>query len=113
MFNWQEGRQGSGYRKALLATSKFLKFDLYLLHYPDGSYIAWHTDPAVEGYEHHRINITLKKPRGGGQFITRKGNVTIMWKSRIVKFRPDITEHCVSMCHGERYVLSLGWLRKK
>ena len=48
-FRWQRGRQGTGYDKMLLLTARWpLRFDSYLIRYPEGSEIPPHTDP-VQG----------------------------------------------------------------
>lgn len=106
---WQEGRQGSGYFKLKLLESKLFKFDIYLLKFPVYSYIDWHVDPSVEGYEHHRLNLVLKKAEGG-VFLKFGYPET---NSRINKFRPDLVRHSVTeVTKGTRWVLSFGWLRK-
>ena len=103
---WEEGRQGSGYFKCLLAQG--LSWDFYLLRYPKGAFIAGHTDP-VEGKEHHRVNLVLKKAKEGGQFWCRGRRTKAR---RLVKFRPDIQVHGVNEVRsGTRWVLSFGWVR--
>lgn len=68
-FRWQRGRQGTGYDKMLLLTARWpLPFDSYLLRYPEGSEIPPHTDPVGAG-RHYRLNIVLKSPRAGGEFV--------------------------------------------
>lgn len=104
--NWIEGRQGTGYFKLKIFSSKWLGVDCYLLKYETGSFIPPHTDP-VEGFEHHRINIELKRAYGGHCYII--GRNKRWW--RFTYFRPDIQEHWVSMISkGTRYVLSIGWV---
>lgn len=110
---WTDGRQGSGYRKMLLMMSKLFRFDVYLIHFPPNSYIHWHVDPVTEGFEHHRLNIVLKKSKNGGQFKTQNNKLIFNWKSRIIKFRPDVVSHAVSPVTTSRWVLSIGWLRRK
>lgn len=121
LLKWEEGRQGSGYLKFRLFESKLFKFDLYLLKYPTGSYIHWHTDPSVEGYNHWRCNLVIKEAVGG-EFITENYGAygsydidrMIHIQTRFLNiFRPDITNHMVTKVEsGTRYVLSLGWLTK-
>lgn len=107
---WIKGRQNSGYSKLKLLESKLLKFDIYLLKYPKGSYIDVHIDPSPEGYEHHRLNLILKKAEKGGTFVL--DNVDQI--GRIHKFRPDIQEHSLHKIEsGTRWVLSFGWLKKE
>lgn len=106
---WEPGRQGSGYFKKCLALSKRLRFDAYVLYYPTGSYIDWHTD-VVPGAKHWRLNIVLKHAVAGGNCLTSiQGYVRKWW--RFTLMRPDITCHSVSTIKvGTRYVLSIGWL---
>jgi hypothetical protein len=102
---WLAGRQGTGYRKLLLAQGSF--WDAWLLDYPTGSEIPLHTDP-VAGKRHFRVNIVLKRGTGGefrGETLLRLGRLTV--------FRPDIAPHSVA-CVGKRrrVVLSLGWVTR-
>ncbi len=61
-FRWRRGRQGTGYDKMLLATAAWpIRFDSYLIRYPEGSEIPPHTDPVADG-RHYRLNIVLKSP---------------------------------------------------
>ena len=113
MFRWVAGRQGSGYFKMKLFESWLLKCDCYLLKYPKGSFINWHQDPTPVQYEHHRLNITLKKAYGGLFKVDGEHRGSLKY-GRIVHFRPDITPHRVTeVLEGTRYVLSIGWLRRK
>jgi hypothetical protein len=106
-FRWQPGRQGTGYDKMLLLTTPWpIRFDSYLLRYPDGSEVPPHTDP-VTGARHYRLNIILKAPRAGGEFVCAS---PIFASKRIKLFRPDDCEHSVTrVSGGSRYVLSIGW----
>lgn len=99
--NWELGRQGTGYLKRKLGQGK--TWDLWLLKYPKGSKIPWHTDP-VEGKRHWRLNIVLWGPQSfrGETFMQLWG---------VVLFRPDIMTHKVKGVNRVRYVLSLGWVR--
>jgi hypothetical protein len=108
-FRWQRGRQGTGYDKMLLAAARWpLPFDSYLIRYPEGSEIPPHTDPVQAG-RHYRLNIVLKSPRSGGDFVC----ATPIFETRRIKlFRPDACEHSVTrVVGGSRYVFSLGWVR--
>lgn len=115
---WSEGRQGGGYLKLKLLESKLFKFDLYLLKFPSGSVVHDHIDPSQEGYEHHRLNIILKKvnPKKGGVFYTYLPNgLKQRWKVRMVKFRPDITKHGMTQIAPDDWSLwlTIGWLKRK
>ena len=108
---WTEGRQGSGYFKRLLGCGQFLSipWDLYLIKFPEGSFINTHTDPVQPGDEHYRLNIVVKGAEGG-KFHGR----TLYETKRVKLFRPDIEPHWVSEVEkGTRYVLSFGFLLKK
>ncbi|WKE64039.1 2OG-Fe(II) oxygenase [Gallaecimonas kandeliae] len=110
LFRWQKGRQQSGYEKMLLAGATWpVKFDLYLLRFPEGCEVPPHRD-AVQSGKHFRLNIVLKKAKEGGDFICQS---PIYCSSRIKFFRPDLCGHSVSkVVSGNRYLLSLGWIRK-
>jgi hypothetical protein len=104
MSEWIEGRQGSGYFKKLIFQGPF--FDCYLLKFPEGSCVHWHTDP-VPGKRHWRLNIFLKQCERGGHFIRKGFSDNI--GARFQLFRPDIQEHMVTpVDKGVRYVLSIG-----
>lgn len=109
-FRWQKGRQGTGYDKMLLLTAHWpLPFDSYLIRYPEGSEIPPHTDPVTTD-RHYRLNVILKSPREGGDFVCA---TPIFATRRIKLFRPDACEHSVTrVVGGSRYVFSLGWVRK-
>lgn len=110
-FRWQSGRQGSGYDKMLLLTAPWpVPFDSYLIRYPEGSSIPPHRDPVQTG-RHYRLNIVLKAPKSGGEFLCEN---PIYQSRRIKLFRPDICEHSVSKVQGgSRYILSIGWVLGK
>jgi hypothetical protein len=105
---WQRGRQGTGYDKMLLLTAPWpVPFDSYLIRYPEGTSIPPHTDPVQQG-RHYRLNIVLKAPKSGGEFICAS---PIFSSRRIKLFRPDLCEHSVTEVRGgSRYVLSIGWV---
>ena len=107
-FRWQRGRQGTGYDKMLLFTARWpLRFDSYLIRYPDGSEIPPHRDPVSAG-RHYRLNLILKSPRAGGEFVC---DAPLFATRRIKLFRPDACSHSVTrVVGGSRYVLSLGWV---
>ena len=108
LFRWEKGRQLSGYDKMLLLGSKwFIKFDVYLLRFKEGSEIKPHTDKVDNG-KHYRLNIVLKQALKGGEFICSN---PIYQSSRIKFFRPDTCEHSVTkVIRGNRYLLSIGWV---
>lgn len=110
-FRWRRGRQGTGYDKMLLLTARWpIPFDSYLIRYPEGSEIPAHTDPVQSG-RHYRLNVVLKAPQSGGEFICA---TPIYASKRIKLFRPDACEHSVTrVMGGSRYVLSLGWVLGK
>lgn len=110
-FRWQKGRQGTGYDKMLLITSHWpIPFDSYLLRYPEGSEIPPHTDP-VETGRHYRLNVILKSPKSGGEFLC---DTPLFATRRIKLFRPDVCKHSVTrVVGGSRYVFSLGWIMGK
>jgi hypothetical protein len=107
-FRWQRGRQGTGYDKMLLATGSWpLRFDTYLIRYPEGSHVPPHTDPVQSG-RHYRLNIVLKAPAQGGEFVCAR---PLFESSRVKFFRPDLCEHSVTPVQGgSRYLLSIGWV---
>lgn len=109
LFRWERGRQLSGYDKMLLCgATRPLKFDMYLLKFPEGSEIPAHTDPVANG-QHYRLNIVLKNAIEGGEFICKD---PIFETRRLKFFRPDVSEHQVSkIIKGNRYLLSIGWLK--
>ena len=94
----------------LLTASWPIPFDSYLIRYPEGSAIPPHIDK-VESGRHYRLNIILKSPASGGEFICKD---PLFATSRVKFFRPDISEHSVTqVVGGSRYVFSLGWVLGK
>jgi len=115
---WDKGRQDSGYEKMLLATSKFFKFDCYILKFPDGVGIPTHVDPSIPGYEHHRFNFFLTTPSIGTGVVTIEGPHWETKHGRAHKFRPDLYQHHMTPArriwsNNATYILSIGWLKKK
>ncbi len=108
---WTPGRQGTGYLKVCLLHSKW--FDLHILKYPVGAHVPLHRDE-VEGYKHHRLNITVRRAEDGGLFGRELNWRQIDYSNRRLHyFRPDVVPHCVTRVRaGIRYVLSIGWLTK-
>ncbi len=106
---WELGRQGTGYFKKKLLQSKWpLPFDLWLLKYPEGTYIPPHRDPVEKG-RHFRLNVVVWKAKVGGDC---KIYLPIpKMAGRINFFRPDLLTHEVTKVEkGTRYVVSLGYI---
>lgn len=116
LWQWDTGRQGGGYSKLLLAFSKHFRFDCYILLLPRWTTINQHVDPSPPGFEHHRVNITLWKPKFGGlTFVSKPNskNLPYLEARRAYHFRPDIQPHSVSCVFSPMLVLfSFGWLKK-
>jgi len=115
-FQWDDGRQLSGYRKMLLATSKLLKFDCYLLKVPDGCSVPAHVDPVIDGFEHYRLNIAIVATPASSKMHVQ-GPAKIFFRGRAILFRPDLYRHEMEPSQffiGESalYLLSIGWLRR-
>ena len=109
--SWVHGRSCGVYFKKELMVAK--KMDVHLIMYPPGGYLERHIDPAPEGYVSHRVNIVLRAPTRGGQFI---GLSTLrLFGGRFIYFKSSETYHGVAKVDGvkSRIVLSIGWLRKK
>ncbi|MGB0833537.1 MAG: 2OG-Fe(II) oxygenase [Psychrobium sp.] len=86
-----------------------IKFDMYLLKFPEGSEIPPHVDKVSSG-KHYRLNIVLKQAARGGEFICASPIFEI---SCIKLFRPDVCEHSVTKVEeGSRYLLSIGWIKR-
>lgn len=109
LFTWQKGRQQTGYDKMLLATAIWpIKFDCYLLKFPEGCEVPPQKDN-VQGGKHYRLNIVLKEASMGGEFVCHS---PIYCTRRIKFFRPDLCEHSVTkVVTGHRYLLSIGWIK--
>lgn len=106
LWRWGNDVHNTGYRIFTLMYIKKIRWDIYLFHYPEGSYIPKHKDPSKYG-KHYRFNITLKKPKKGGEFKCR--NVVFKWK-RFCLFRADANYHRVTKIEqGSRWVLSFGF----
>lgn len=105
-FQWEKGRQNSGYYKMCIFCfyRPPVPFDLYLLKYPPGSWVPEHID-TVEGYKHYRANIIVKKSLAGGGFKSEYCLVNLSW---LKIFRSDYKHEVVCVEKGVRYVLSFG-----
>lgn len=98
LFNWQVGRQGTGYRKLKLAQGKC--WDLWIIDYPSGTHIPVHTDP-VPNKKHWRANLCiLGEDCFEGDYTFKIGPLVI--------FRPDIMPHSVKITTRRRIVISFG-----
>lgn len=106
MFRWGDDKFSHlGYRIFTFFFSK--RFDAYLFHYCEGSYIPKHKDPSF-GMKHYRLNIVLKKPEKGGEFIC-KNKIFSICNDRIIFFRADTEYHKINKIEkGERFLLSFG-----
>jgi hypothetical protein len=97
-WKWQPGRQGTGYRKLVLAQGR--RWDLYVIDYPAGTSIPTHVDP-VPGRRHWRANLVVWGERTfQGDAVLRVGPLVV--------FRPDVTPHSVVTVKRRRLVLSFG-----
>ena len=73
MFRWGDDKFSHlGYKIFTIFFNK--RFDCYFFHYKEGSYIPRHKDPSF-GKRHYRLNIVLKKPKEGGQWLCKKDNL--------------------------------------
>lgn len=105
IFNWQEGRQNSGYFKLKLFEVRWpIGIDCYLLKFEDGVSVPEHTDPVTDK-NHYRLNLTVRKAMEGGQFVCEK-SILNFW--RVCLFRPDINKHSLTIVRGKLIMLSLG-----
>ena len=103
-FRWGNDKFNTGYKVFTLFFSK--RFDCYLFYYPKGSLIPRHKDPSF-GYRHYRLNIVLKKPDEGGQFLCKK----MIWSfnNKVYLFRADDSYHsCTQITKGTRILLGFG-----
>lgn len=101
---WEAGRQGTGYLKWKVFA--FKRFDCWLLKYEDGTGIPPHIDEVPSG-NMYRLNVVLKKPQSGGNFVCKKAIVF----GRFALFNASKQKHWCSVVKGERLVLSIGiWI---
>lgn len=99
----------SGYDKLPIMSASWLNFDLWLLRFKPGAFIAPHTDQVTDR-RHYRLNIYIKPAKVGGEF---KADSVIYQNRYLAFFRPDITSHSVTTVEsGTRYVLSFGFTLK-
>lgn len=108
ILKWEQGRQGSNYRKFTILFSELLRCDAYILHIPAGSSIRPHFD-CVPFMRHYRVNITLFGDIWMGVPSGIKGVFRVgRWFSF---FRPDEVPHWVPPAKKNTYIFSFGWLR--
>ena len=111
LFTWEPGKEGVGYSRMLLF--KLFNIDCWLFKMPKGSKISCHFDKVAKGYEHHRINVILKRAKDGGRGGALDSGGYKPLFSRVHRFRPDIQWHWIDKVHeGTMYFLSIGFLRK-
>ena len=108
LWKWGNDIHNTGYRIFTLFYSRKLRSDLYLFHYPQGSWIPKHKDPAKYG-PHFRLNLEIVRPKKGGVFKCQ--NVVFScFNGRLFLFRADANYHSVSKIEeGSRWVLSFGF----
>lgn len=107
-FNWQPGRQGTGYQKLKIAQGKW--WDCWLIYYRPGDGIGWHRDDVPDGKSHWRINIRLWGEdtfRAEPEYCHHP--IYTFWRG--VLFRPDLIPHRVEVSTKSRLMLSIGWIR--
>lgn len=128
--HWAPGRQGTGYERLDIKNERLLYlrvlqtlqeqlgvthsskswdfWDAHLLRYPAGAFIPKHVDDAAMfGMTHHRINVLVRQPAGGGVLIVNEEIVPLR-PGDAISFRPDSEPHEVTPCHSERLVLTVG-----
>lgn len=111
LFKWQHGRLETGYEVMTLMSIKLLKADCHILRYRVGASIPAHQDKVDPKYNHYRINVVLWPAKKGGELVCAKS--LFRW-GPINFFRPDEVIHAVTKVElGNRYVLSIGWIRAK
>lgn len=107
---WKLGSQKTGYKVLTLFFSRWLEADVYIIKYPQGSFIPPHIDYVGSEREHYRLNIEVWPAKEGGELVCSE---SIFRWGPINLFRPDKVEHSVTeVKQGIRYVFSIGWLRK-
>lgn len=112
LWKWGKDRFSDvgNYKIFTIAYSMKIGFDCYIFHYPTGSFIPKHKDPAKFGPQ-WRLNFTLKKPIKGGEFVCN-GPYYKWW--RFTLFRADFYYHYVNKIEeGERWLISFGFFPKR
>lgn len=91
--------------------------DCWLIYYPEGSYIPWHTDPVPKGTTMYRMNLVVTSPRKGGDLSVPNGwqksePLTVNFEpGQAVLFKPSEIKHSITpVGTGGRLVLSVGRL---
>lgn len=101
MLRWQTGRQGTRYRKLMLAHGH--SWDLYVIDIAAGTSIPTHVDRVPER-RHWRLNLRLSGDDGfRGDAAFRVGPLVV--------FRPDITPHSMDKVARRVVLLSFGFAR--
>jgi hypothetical protein len=127
----QKGRQGSGYYKLKLFSSKYFKRDAYLLFFPKGCIVPPHTDPISIGphgerYDHFRKNIDLWGKNNGGEIYLMPDVYAhdidtlsfpplyeiIFLGSHGIEFKASQSTHGMTQTTGWKIMLSLGRLEE-
>lgn len=119
---WEPGRQGTGYEKLNVlgdvACMRLVKraakelfepelMDAWLLRYPVGSDIPAHTDAAIDGMCHVRLNALVLGSLGGLLYLD--GAEQIFDEGDALVFRPDLVRHQVTPVErNARLVFSVG-----
>lgn len=120
--SWQQGRQETGYEKfdlihesatqwvverALQEIGNPSQFDAWLIHYPVGSEIPEHTDPAQKNKCHVRFNALITTSQGGELYLDDRE--LPLQNGDGYLFRPDIIRHKVNPVRNHpRLLLSVG-----
>lgn len=108
---WEQGKEGIGYSRMLLF--KLFNVDCWLFKMPEGSKIFCHFDKVAKGYEHHRINVILKRAKDGGMGGALDSGGYKSLHRRVHRYRPDIQWHWIDKVHkGTMYFISIGFLRR-
>ncbi|SFR43985.1 hypothetical protein SAMN04488073_1264 [Marinobacter gudaonensis] len=82
------------------------RLSIYLVHYPEGHRVVPHIDMVAHG-RLYKLNLVLKQPRSGGQFICERNIFNLIGRAYL--FRPDLYQHQVSRIEkGNRWLLSFA-----
>lgn len=131
---WTLGRQGTEYKKYdfkigsslynrfQLLISRSLKYmqadpsfthDVYLIYYPQGSYIPPHRDPVQKNFNHQRLNSIVQHAELGGELLI-EGSIVELAELDGMTFFSNKSEHSVAKIErGDRLLWSVGVLQKQ